>query len=173
MKSRKYHLLILNLLFFITLISCKQEKINPPLATFNGGEILQDEYIDLYLKSTIYKPDEFPTEENLKSLINRLAMEKIASLQAKKEIIDTTGAFSDTYTKDERKILYQQYVQDEMIARVITDSLVRKFYQSLNPQYRMAYIMRPFDETLSEEFVASQEDSIEYVYQTSSGRRRF
>jgi hypothetical protein len=60
--------------------------------------------------------------------------------------------------------MFQQFMQGMIIGKAISDSLVREFYNNLNPQYRMAYIMRPFDETSSDKFIASQKDSIEYVY---------
>jgi parvulin-like peptidyl-prolyl isomerase len=163
-KLNKYVLFLIYFILFVTLSSCAKEKINPPLATFDHGIVSQNEYIDLYLYSTIYKPDVFPTEENLRELVDRLAIEKISLLQAEEENIDTTKAFNDTYARDERRILYQQYVKTEMISKVITDSLVRRFYNTISPQYRMAYIMRPFDETSSEKFIDSQKDTIEYVY---------
>jgi hypothetical protein len=162
----KYVIKFALLLFVLIFLNACAEKVeNPDLAQFTGGKIVQNEYIEYYLFSTLYKPEVMPTEDNLREIILLKAMEKMTVLEAQQTRIDTQMAYIQSCDHNEGQILYEQYMRQEMIDRVITDSLIRKFYDALSPQYRMRYIMMPFVNTFSKKFIRSQKDSIDFVYQ--------
>jgi len=54
---------LITLVTFI--VSCQPD--DPKIASFNGGDVLQSEYIELYLASTERKPNQLPDEPNLKN----------------------------------------------------------------------------------------------------------
>jgi hypothetical protein len=146
---------------------------NPYLAEFKGGNINQNEYINHFLLSTKYKPDVMPSEENLKEIVSLLCLKKMAILEAKDQGISGTEEFKEQMAVTKRKHLSQVYHQNEFINAVITDSLIKKFYDNYTPQYRMAYIMRPFVESSTKSFIQSQKDTIEYVYKLLLSGQKF
>ena len=152
-------------LFIVMIIGCKKTvQENPPLAKFDGGEVSQNEYIDLYLYSTLYKPEVLPTEDNLREYVSRIVMDKLIVHEAQNRKIDQEPDFEERLRKKADQNLYYQYMRQEIIDSVVTDSLINKFYDEFNPQYRMAYIMRPFVEDSPSDFIKSQKDSIEFIY---------
>ncbi len=150
--------------------SCKDET---NLAEFRDGTIGQKEYIDHYLLSTLYKPEVMPSEENLREIVSLLAIKKMAVLEAKEQDIPNTKDYKEKLAESERKFLWQMYQQAEFTDAIVTDSLIKKFYNEYSPQYRMAYIMRPFVENSTEEFIQSQKDTIEYVYSLLRSGQKF
>ncbi len=158
---------LINIIFIALLTSfysCTQDKTNPSLAIFTDGVVLQNEYVDHYLLSTKYKPDNMPTEENLKEIVFNKAMEKVAVKEALLMEIDNDSLYQHIVAMNMRKMLYQHYVQSEMVNSVITDSLVNKFYNEYTPQHQVKYIMRPFIKSSSKEFIDSQQEKINEAY---------
>jgi foldase protein PrsA len=155
------------LLIFITLIfySCsKTDSSNSDLASFKGGTIHQSEYVEHYLLSTKYKPEKLPTEENLKEIVLRKSLEKIAVIEAKSQKLEQDSLYQHIIRSNERRLLSQKFVQSKIIPSVITDSVINKFYKEFSPQYRMKYIMRPFLKESSASFIDSQKKKIEEAY---------
>lgn len=169
-KERKFMRINMNvfiglLLFVLLLAGCqKGEHENPPLAKFDGGTITQNEYIDLYLFSTLYKPEVFPSEESLREYVSKIAINNLVVQEAKNRKFDEQADFKEALSKKEDRNLYFTYMRQEFIDAIINDSLINKFYDEFSPQYHMAYIMRPFLQDSPEKFVKSQKDSIEFVY---------
>ena len=154
--------LVLAIIF--TIESCTSDDKDLELATFTDGNIAFNEYLDHYLLSKQYKPDEFPTEENLKEIVLNKALEKISVPEALSMGIEKDSLFVTVSSNNERRILYQKYVEQEATKKIITDSLINKFYQNFTPQYRMKYIMRPFLRNSSESFINSQKEMIDKAY---------
>lgn len=165
---------ILILLSVIILFSaCGKKEENPPLAKFESGSVLQNEYIEYYLYSTLYKPEIFPTEENLLKVVLLQALKKMAVLEAKEQKIGENPDYQKKIAKSKVIMLADNYKQQEIIAKVITDSLINKFYKEYSPQYRVGYIMRPFVESSTEDFIQSQKDTIEFVYKLLRSGHKF
>jgi parvulin-like peptidyl-prolyl isomerase len=152
------------LALFIIIEACSSDDQNFELASFNDGNIVFKEYLDHYLLSKQYKPDEFPTVENLKEIVLNKAMEKISIPEALAQGIDKDSLYITVQTNNERRILYQKYIEEEASKKIITDSLITEFYNNFTPQYRMRYIMRPFLRNSSESFISSQKEMIEKAY---------
>lgn len=144
--------------------SCSTKEENPVLAQFDGGDIRTDEYVDYFLASTKYKPDVLPTKENLQEVVLKLGLEKMALLEGIEQGIEQDSMYVESYRNNLRKTLFFKYMRLEIIDRVITDSLVRTYYDQFSPQYHMKYIMRPVLQSSSDAFAQSQRDSIYYVY---------
>ncbi len=151
----------------------KNSKNNPDLATFNGGNVTESEYVDHYLLSTKYKPKKLPSEKNLKEIVLRKSLEKIAVLEAKEKKIDNDSLYQNIIQSNERRLLSQKFVQTKLIPTVITDSLINKFYKEFSPQYRMKYIMRPFLKESSTSFIKSQKAKIEEAYKMLESGKKF
>jgi len=145
-----------------TFCSTNEDKL--VLATFSGGDVSIDEYLEQYLSSSLYKPKMTPTEDNLKKIVFNKALEKISVQEAIELNIDHDSLYVSVLTNNTRRLLYQKYIQENIVSTIITDSLIDKFYNEFTPQYRMKYIMRPFLKTSSENFIKSQEQSIDEAY---------
>ncbi|MCA9731982.1 MAG: peptidylprolyl isomerase [Deferribacteres bacterium] len=151
-------------LFLLIIYSCSDFSKSPDLAKFDGGSVTQQEYVEHYLASTQYKPNEWPMEENLTSIVETKALTKITVLEAQNRKLQNDSAYIATLQKNESRVLFTRYMRDEIIASVVTDSLMNKFYAEFSPQTHMYYIMRPFVDESTEEFITSQRDTIQYVY---------
>jgi len=168
----KNNLLILVLLFVF--LSCSgTKKQNSYLATFKGGNISQNEYIEHYLKSTKYKPKKLPTVENLKKIVSQKALEKIAVQEATAQKLDQDSLYQNIMQSNERRLLSQKFVQTKIIPQVVTDSLITKFYKEFSPQYRMKYIMRPFLLESPKSFMHSQKAQIDKAYRELKNGEKF
>lgn len=157
----------------ISIESCSSDDQELQLASFSEGNIVFDEYLDHYLLSKQYKPDEFPTEENLKEIVSNKALEKMSIPEALNKGIDEDSLYVNVLRNNERRILFQKYVEVEATKKIITDSLINKFYKNFSPQYRMKYIMRPFLRNSSESFINSQREIIEKAYKSLKSGSKF
>lgn len=166
-------LLLLLFVLCIGVLGCGDKKENVVLAKFTGGEVTQNEYIDHYLLSTKYKPDKFPTPENLEEIVTLKGMEKLSVLEAFELGLDSDSSYLEIATKNENRLLFYRYMREEIINSVVTDSLINKFYSQYTPQYKMRYIMRPVLKSSSKEFENSQKDSIEYAYKLLNSGIKF
>lgn len=113
------------------------------IATFDGGKIRQQDYIQLYLRSTENKPDQMPDEKNIKKLVSRIALEKISLLEAKSTALEKDSLFADRFKDTLMKFFFQKYLEKEIAARVVSDSLVKMFYKHFSPQYKIEYLLCP------------------------------
>ncbi len=152
---------------------CGKKEPNPVLAKFDGGVVRENDYVDHYLLSTKYKPEVFPTEENLKDIVTKKALERIAVKEALAKGLDKDSTYQETVRSQARKIVFYRYMQKEMIGKVITDSLMKEFYDNYSPQYHMRYIIRPVVKTSTPEFARSQKDTIELVYRLLKSGKKF
>ncbi|KAA3616347.1 MAG: hypothetical protein DWQ05_11465 [Calditrichaeota bacterium] len=152
--------------FILTLLtaSCTKSSDDIYLARFDGGEVSQREYVDHYLASTQYKPEQWPTEENLQEIVKTKALKKMTILEAEELGYRKDSTYIETLAKNESRVLFTRYMRDEIINKVISDSLVNKFHTEFSPQTNMFYIMRPFVVESSAEFISSQKDTIEHAY---------
>jgi len=135
-----------------------------PLAVFDGGRVTIADYVDQFLKSTKYKPKVMPTKANLKKIVFNKAMEKMATREAVAEGLEKDSTLARQLKNRESLLLFQKYVQKEIIDSVITDSLVRKFYREFTPQYHMYYILRMIPENASKRYARAQKDTIQWIY---------
>lgn len=166
-------LIVLGFLITISIFSCKTSPQNPPLAKFKGGAVLQSEYVDHFLASTLYKPDFIPTEENLREIVHRKAMEKMAVAEALAKNLDKDSTYQVALQNQSRKIVFYKYMQQEIMSQVITDSLIKEFYDHFSPQYNMKYIIRPVVKTSTPEFERAQKDTIEFVHRLLRSGKKF
>lgn len=164
MNFLKKHILLLILVSITHLVSCSRTEQNPILAVIDNGSVLYSEYVAHFLLSTQYKPDKFPTVENLKEIVELKAIEKMAVQEAYDEGIDKDSSYLSILTSNTRRLLYQKYVNSGYTSIIITDSLIEKFYNELTPQYNMKYIMRPLVKASTPEFVLMQKDTIDVAY---------
>jgi len=165
-------LLLLAIIGFVVTY-CSVGDQNPPLGKFDGGVVLENEYIDHFLLSTKHKPNVSPSEDNLRDVVFMQAMEKIAVQEALARGLDKEPEFNESLQNRVRKIVFYRYMQQEMISRVITDSLIQEFYRNFSPQYHMKYIIRPVLKTSTAEFAQTQKDTIEYVYRLLQAGEKF
>ncbi len=181
-KGRKYmckrlHPFLLSFcaffLIFIALAANCDKGAGPRLVKFDGGTVLESEYIERYLLSTQYKPNAWPTEENLKEIVQKKALDKIFVLEAMARGLDKDSTFQAMVRNQGRKIVFYKYMQQEIFSQVITDSLIRLFYDHYSPQYDMKYIMRPVVKSSTAEFERSQQDTIEIVYRLLKSGKKF
>lgn len=167
-------LLIFNLIIYsIIILSCGKKEDNPPLAKFNGGEVTMQEYVQHFLLSTQYKPELVPTEKNLREIVVDKSMEKIAIFEARLHELDQDSTLKEQLRQREDIILFQRYMREQMINKVITDSLVELFYKGFTPQYRMRYILRAATERTSQRVVKAQKDTIQWLYQQLEDGEKF
>jgi len=152
---------------------CGKKEQNPVLAKFDGGTVLENEYVDHYLLSTKYKPEVFPTEENLKEIVTKKALEKMAVKEALAKGLDKDSTYQETVRRQTSKIVFYRYMQKEMISKVITDSLIKEFYDHYSPQYHLRYIIRPVVKTSTPQFERTQKDTIEFVYRLLKSGKKF
>ncbi len=148
----------------VLVISCDKKEQNPALATFKGGEIRTDEYVDYFLASTKHKPNTNPTKENLQEMVATLGLEKMALLEGVRQGIEKDSLYVESFENNKRETLFYKYMRLEIIDSVVTDSLVRVFYEHFSPQYHMKYILRPVLSSSTPAFAQMQKDSIYYVY---------
>lgn len=146
------------LIMFQLLFNCKNEK--KILATFNGGNVSQDEYIELYLASTEHKPDKLPDEENLKKLVTRIAIKKIKILEAKAQNLQNDSTYIKGFKKRKFSLLYTPYIDKELVGLVVNDSLIQMYYKHFSPQYKLLYIQCPYTLTNKK----AQRDTIENIH---------
>ncbi|MBN1465932.1 peptidylprolyl isomerase [candidate division KSB1 bacterium] len=159
---------------FILLTShCSQKGDSSALATFKGGDVRTNEYVDYFLSSTRYKPDVLPDEANLQDVVTLKALEKMAILEAVAQGIENDSLYIESIENNLRKTLFHKYMRQEIIDRVITDSLMQTFYTHFTPHYHMFYILRPVLRTSAPEFEKSQKDTIEHVYHLLQSGRDF
>lgn len=153
--------------------SCLSKNENPPLAEFENGNVLQSEYLEHFLLSTKYKPEQQPNIENLKEIVSNKALEKMSDFEALYKNIDKDSTYLSIIDNNQRRLYYQNYVQKQISENIITDSVVNKFYTEFSPQYRMSYIMRPFLDTSTDEFHASQLKEINAAYAELNKGKKF
>ena len=160
---------LLSVLFF----SCSHQKKGTDLVVFDGGTVSQKEYIDHFLRSTIYKPNIMPSEDNLRKIVFDKAMEKIAVLEAQSRNMGKNPILESEMSKRIDIMLAQQYMQDQVINKVVSDSLIKKFYDSFTPQYRMRYILRIVSDRTSSTTIEAQKDTINRVYKLLNEGQNF
>ncbi|MBN1482840.1 hypothetical protein EH223_13065 [candidate division KSB1 bacterium] len=152
------------LLFYSLLFIFCSKTGDATLATFNGGSVQTDEYIDYFLSSTKYKKDVLPDEDNLKHIVTLKALEKMAVLEAVEQGFENDSLYQESIKNNLRKTLFFKYMSQEIINRVITDSLIQAFHDNYTPQYHMSYIMRPVPRSSTSAFEQMQKDTINFVY---------
>jgi foldase protein PrsA len=155
---------LLILLCILIIAVCDNETEIEILAKFNGGEVAQNEYLDHYLLSTQYKPDKFPSLDNLKEIVTLKAMEKLTVLEAYEMGLDKDTSYQEITEKNINRIIYHDYMRKNIIDAIVTDSLIHEFYSNYTPQHRLYYIMRPVLKSSTKEFELSQLDTINYVF---------
>ena len=152
-------------LILIVAWGCSSRKnSNAPLAIFDGGQVTIADYVDQFLRSTKYKPNVMPTEANLKKIVFNKAMEKMATREAVAEGLEKDSTVARQLENRESLLLFQQYVQKEIVDSVITERLIRKFYRDFTPQYHMYYILRMIPENASKRYAKAQKDTIQWIY---------
>ncbi|NIA28369.1 MAG: hypothetical protein GWP06_00475 [Actinobacteria bacterium] len=160
-------------LFSMLLYSCGQQKDSAKLAVFDGGTVTQKEYIDHFLSSTMYKPGLMPSEKNLLDIVFQKAMEKIAVLEAQSRKMDTDSVLVSGAKKIADTNLAQKYMRAKVINRVVTDSLIKKFYNSFTPQYHMRYILRIVSDRTPATTLKAQQDTINIIYKLLRKGQKF
>ncbi|NOY57515.1 MAG: hypothetical protein GXO75_01090 [Calditrichaeota bacterium] len=160
-------------LLSMLLYSCGQQRDRTKLAVFDGGTVTQKEYIDHFLSSTIYKPGLMPSEKNLLDIVFQKAMEKIAILEARSRKMDTDSALVSGAKKIADTNLAQKYMKAEVISKVVTDSLIKKFYDSFTPQYQMRYILRIVSNRTPATTLKAQQDTINIIYKLLRKGQKF
>lgn len=163
-KQQIFRITLSGIVLLFLISSCSKTKEDPILATIDNGSVLHHEYLDYFLRSSQYKPDKFPTIENIKEIVELKAIEKMAVQEAYVEGIDKDSSYLSILTSNTRRLLYQKYVNSGYTSVIITDSLIEKFYNELTPQFNMKYIMRPLIKASTPEFVLMQKDTIEVAY---------
>ena len=156
--NKKSIFIILLLITINVIISCGTK--DKPLAVFDGGQVTQSEYIELYLASTEHKPEKMPDVKNLKKLVTRLAMEKIPVLEARAHNIQNDSSFINGFTRIKYSFLYTPYISNAIGNKIITDSLIKSFYKHFTPQYKLLYIECPYEKSTKK----MKRDSIEKIY---------
>ncbi len=178
MKNSKYlrhwmQFLLPVVLVSMLLYSCGQQKDSTRLAVFDGGAVIQKEYIDHFLSSTMYKPGVMPSEKNLLDIVFQKAMEKIAVLEARSRKMDADSAIVSGAKKITDTNLAQKYMKEKVINKVVTDSLIQKFYDSFTPQYHMRYILRIVSDRTPATTLKAQQDTINIVYKLLRKGQKF
>lgn len=160
---------------FISMLfySCGQQKDSANLAVFDGGAVTQKEYIEHFLSSTMYKPGVMPSENNLREIVFQKAMEKIAVLEARSRKMDADTALIASAKKIINTNLAQKYMKEKVINNVVTDSLIKKFYDSFTPQYHMRYILRIVSDRTPATTLKAQQDTINIVYKLLRKGQKF
>jgi parvulin-like peptidyl-prolyl isomerase len=175
MTIKTFKRLLTNVIILILTVniflSCKQEDLK--LATFDGGDVRLNEYMDLYLLSTLSKPDIFPDEENLKQLILRITMEKMYVREAKSQGLESDSNFKAGYSRILNNLIYGEYIKKEIAGPIVTDSLIQRFYDLYSPQYKMYHIQRSFSPDTGDAGVQLQKDTINYIYNELNTGKNF
>jgi len=164
LKIKLHFLIFVGIAVIISITSCSKNDQNLILAKFDNGTVSYKEYLNHYLLSTQYKPNKFPTLENLKEIVELKAIEKMAVQEALEQGIDKDSTYLNIVKNNERRLLFQKYVNSSFTDEIITDSLLQKFYNSYSPQYDMKYIVRPIIKSSSPEFINAHEDTIWKAY---------
>ena len=149
----KFYKILITVVVLSLSVSCSKVNNNLELAVFNNGAVQYEDYLEHFLLSTKYKPDEFPTESNLKDIVELKAIEKMALKEALSESIDKDSSYISIVENNSRRLLYQKYIGTRFTKSIITDSLIQKFYKDYSPQYHMKYIMRPIVKTSDDKFI--------------------
>lgn len=171
-KYKQNFFRVLALVILVLIASCQKVE-NPVLGKMDGNVVLEKEYVDHYLLSTQYKPDVFPTEENLKDIVTLKALDKMALSEAQNLHLAQDSSYLAMVFKNENRLIYYRYMRQEIIDQIITDSLILKFYREFTPQYQMRYIMRPVLKTTPPVVVKTQKDTIEHVYRLLRSGKNF
>ena len=164
--------MLLPILLSLLVLHCAKTE-GPVLAKFDQGTVLESEYIDHFLLSTQYKPKVMPTEENLKEIVLRKALDKITVQEALARGLDKDSTLQAMVRNQGRKIVFYKYMQQEIFPQVISDSLMRQFYDHYSPQYHMKYIIRPVVQSSTAEFERTQKDTIDLVYRLLKSGKKF
>lgn len=153
------------LFFCLFLFSCsKGDASKSVLATFKGGEITAQEYLELFAARLQKNRRTKADESTLREIVTNTAMSKIATEAALDDKIDQDSVFVAKWRQDTDQVLVNKFYQKEVVDRVVTDSLVARFYARISPQYKMAVIYRACDEFSSEIEIAAQKDTINFIY---------
>lgn len=163
-KRSCFIMLMAGLLSALIFTSCTRQKNNGDLATFDGGSVDQQEYFDHFLKSTMYKTSVMPSVENLQQIVLDRAMEKIAVLEATARNFDKDSTITMQIKKTLDMKLAQQYMQKNVVNKVVNDSLVKEFYDSFSPQFHLRYILRVISDSSPATSAKTQLDTINIVY---------
>ena len=108
MNFLKKHILLFTIVSIAFLVSCSKTEQNPILAIIDNGSVLYTEYLDHYLRSAQYKPEKFPTVENLKEIVELKAIEKMAVTEALSVGIDKDSSYLSIVKNNERRLLFQK-----------------------------------------------------------------
>ncbi len=155
------------------LLHCNRPSPNPALAAFDGGTVLEAEVIDHYLLSTQYKPKVQPSEELFHEIARQKALDKMMVKEARAQGLAEDSLLQVLVRNQERKAVFYKYMRQEIISRVVTDSLIRLFYANYTPQYAMRYIIRPVVKSSTPAFARSQKDTIEIVHRLLNSGEKF
>ncbi len=168
------------LIFLLTFVSAiwmsacnRQANPESVLATFNGGEITQKDYLDDFLAQLRSKPQTRPDETNLKEILTNRAMRQIANTAALDFNVDQDSAFIVNERKNVNQILLNNYYQQEIVAPVVTDSLVQQFYRRVSPQFKMSIIQRVLHDFSTDKEIQAQKDMIDFIYEELQKGRSF
>ncbi len=172
-RNNRWQQLVVLVILALGLACVRQQVENLPLATFDGGQVTTQEYVTHYLASTVYKPKKMPDEANLRKTVFNEGIAKIAVLEAKAENTQSDSLFKRGFQTREALTLFQDYVQREMVNRVVTDSLIHKFYNEFTPQYHLFYIFRAVPKDASKRFARAQKDTIEWLYRKLQRGEKF
>ncbi|NLP10101.1 hypothetical protein GX408_06860 [bacterium] len=155
------------------LLYCDRPSTNPALAAFDSGTVVESEVIDHYLLSTQYKPKVQPSEQLFRDIVRQKALDKMLVMEAQARGLAEDSVFKALVKNHERKAVFYKYMRQEIISRVITDSLMRLFYANYSPQYAMRYIIRPVVKSSTPAFERSQKDTIEVIYRLLKSGEKF
>jgi len=166
MNFKKYFFIsvTIGIVSTMSFVSCSKSNQDPVLAVIDNGSVFYSEYLEHYLRSSQYKPEKFPTVENLKEIVELKAIEKMAVIEALSVGIDKDSTYNSIVANNERRLLYQKYVNSKFTESIITDSLIQKFYNEYTPQYNMKFIMRPIVKTSNQSFIEKQKNTIWEAY---------
>jgi len=156
-----------------SLLHCDRPSPQSVLAAFDNGSVVEAEAIDHYLLSTQYKPKALPSEELFREIVRQKALDKILVMEAQARGLAEDSVFQAMIRNQERKAVFYKYMRQEIISRVVTDSLIRLFYANYSPQYAMRYIIRPVVKSTPPAFARSQKDTIEAVYRLLNTGAKF
>jgi len=155
------------------LLHCDRPSTNPALAAFDSGTVVKTEVIDHYLLSTQYKPKVQPSEELFRDIVRQKALDKLLVMEAQTRGLAKDSLFQALVRNQERKAVFYKYMRQEIISRVVTDSLMKLFYANYSPQYAMRYIIRPVVNSSTPAFARSQKDTIEVVHRLLNSGAKF
>lgn len=155
------------------LLHCDRPSPNPALAAFDSGTVAEAEVIDHYLLSTQYKPKVQPSEELFRDIVRQKALDKILVEEAQARGLAKDSLVRVLVGNQQRKAVFYKYMRQEIISRVVTDSLMRLFYANYSPQFAMRYIIRPVVKSSTPAFARSQKDTIEVVHRLLNSGKKF